>query len=284
MSLINRLRRAGWPGPSGLRALEDRRLFAIGDIHGCDDLLASLLDGISAETVSDSRPPLLIFLGDYIDRGPDSRAVLERLSRLPKVGVQARFLCGNHEEVMLQFLERPWIAADWLDFGGRATLLSYDVSPPDVLADAQGWETARQQLLAALPDQHQRFLRGLEDQIALGDCLFVHAGVDPRRALNQQRPHDLRWIREPFLSNTRMLAKTIVHGHTPTLKPHADRRRIGVDTWAYHTGVLTAADLSAGRVRFLQARRKDGAIQVGWSDEAGISQEFHHSRWILPQS
>ncbi|MDH4386696.1 MAG: metallophosphoesterase family protein [Caulobacter sp.] len=283
MSPGYRLRLPVLAGRRGNRALGDRRIFAIGDIHGCDDLLSALLTEITSATAADAKGPLLIFLGDYVDRGPDSRNVIERLNSLAARGISARFLCGNHEEVLLRFLERPESAGDWLEFGGRSTLLSYGVHPPDDVLHSQAWQDVRMALLTALPDSHLRFLRSLEDSIDLGDFLFVHAGVDPSRPLEQQKSHDLRWMREPFLSDPRQLTRMIVHGHSPTLKPHFDRRRIGIDTWAYHSGILTAVELFGTRVRFLQARRQGEEIRSTWMDTKGNSQEVHSSGSVLPQ-
>lgn len=246
-------------------ALDGRRVFAIGDIHGCDDLLAGLLAAISRETAGDETPPLLVFLGDYVDRGPGSREVIDRLLAVRQQAPGARFLCGNHEEAMLYFLNDLESGMAWTGYGGKATMLSYGVTPPADETDLDAWRETHSALKAAIPESHMRFLWGLEDQIALGDYLFVHAGVHPDRPLTAQRAKDLRWIREPFLSDRRRLDKVIVHGHTPASDPYADDRRIGVDTWAYKTGVLTAIELDAEGQRFLQARRGPDGVAAAFA-------------------
>lgn len=241
-------------------ALDDRRVYAIGDIHGCDDLLSGLLEAVFEETSKDPVPPLLIFLGDYVDRGPGSRQVIDQLLDLRNRAPSARFLCGNHEEAMLHFLDDLEAGMAWTGYGGKATIQSYGVSTPEDETNLGAWRDTHQALKAAIPESHMRFLWGLEDRIDLGDYLFVHAGVHPDRPLNAQHAKDLRWIREPFLSDHRRLDKLVVHGHTPTTKPHVDDRRIGIDTWAYRTGVLTAIELDAEGRRFLQARRGETGV------------------------
>lgn len=244
-------------------ALEDRSVFAIGDIHGCHDLLTALLDAIAEATAPGRKRPLLIFLGDYVDRGPNSKSVIERLSEIRASQPEARFLCGNHEEAMLRFLSDFDSGLAWTNYGGRETMLSYGVTPPDDQDDLDGWRVAQQALKVAIPEAHMQFLWGLEDRVEVGDFLFVHAGVRPDRPLDAQSVQDLRWIREPFLSHGRRLEKVIVHGHTPKSDPFSDDRRIGVDTWAYRTGVLTAVELDGESRRFLQARRdREGAVSV----------------------
>lgn len=246
-------------------ALENRRVYAIGDIHGCDDLLEGLIGGIQAE-LEPGETPLVIFLGDYVDRGPDSRGVIERLIQLRATWPSTRYLCGNHEEAMMLFLRDMEAGLVWSTYGGKAAMRSYGVEPPADDNDLDGWRKAHDLLKAAIPESHMRFLWGLEDSIELGDYLFVHAGVRPDRALDAQSAKDLRWIREPFLSDTRRLDKVIVHGHTPKPEPHIDERRIGVDTWAYSTGVLTAVELAGETRGFIQASRVDGVVTVSRID------------------
>lgn len=240
-------------------------MFAIGDIHGCDDLLAGLIGGIE-EDLAEGETPLVMFLGDYVDRGPDSKGVIERLIQFHKKWPGTRFLCGNHEEAMLRFLSDLEAGLVWSTYGGKATMRSYGVEPPADDKDLDAWTKAHDLLKAAIPESHMRFLWGLEDSIELGDYLFVHAGVRPDKPLNAQIAKDLRWIREPFLSDTRRLDKVIVHGHTPKPEPHIDERRIGVDTWAYSTGVLTAVELDGEARGFVQAARIEGEVIVSRID------------------
>jgi len=262
---LKRLSRKGAPFDQqghDRHALDGRAVFAIGDIHGCLDLLDGLLEGIKVATARDAEPPLIIFLGDYVDRGPDSRGVIDRLIAVAESYRGARFLCGNHEEAMVRFLADPQGGPAWSTYGGRATMLSYGVRPPGRNADDAAWARAQQKLNARIPPAHLKFLWGLEDFVEVGDYFFAHAGVRPDKPLQSQASRDLRWIREPFLSNDQPLEKMIVHGHTPSLKPHADRARIGVDTWAYKTGVLTALELRGRKRRYLVARRDGASILV----------------------
>ncbi|WGM40053.1 metallophosphoesterase family protein [Caulobacter sp. NIBR1757] len=244
-------------------ALEGRRVFAIGDIHGCDDLLLALLGALAAAAEGDPVPPVLVFLGDYIDRGPRSKEVVSLLVELAGQDDSVRFLGGNHEEAMLGFLADVESGLAWINFGGRATMRSYGVEAPDGEVSLEDWRRVQEAFKAAIPADHLRFFWQLESRLEFGDYLFVHAGVNPDRPLSDQKQRDLRWIREPFLSDRRRLDKVIVHGHTPAAEPFADRRRIGVDTWAYRSGVLTAAELSGGDVRFWQARHVEGEIMTG---------------------
>lgn len=243
-------------------ALENRRVFAIGDVHGCNDLLVALLDDILASRRPGETAPLIVMLGDYVDRGPDSRGVIDRLIQLRADMPGARFLCGNHEEAMLRFLQDMEAGLVWSTYGGKATMRSYGVEPPADDNDFPAWQRAHDLLVEAVPESHKRFLWSLEDSIELGDYLFVHAGVRPDKPLNAQSAKDLRWIREPFLSDTRRLEKVIVHGHTPATEPYADDRRIGVDTWAYNTGVLTAIELSGERRAFISACRDGDVVRL----------------------
>lgn len=230
-------------------------VYAVGDIHGETALLDRMVDLIRAD--AGDHPPsriVLVFLGDYIDRGPDSRGVLDRLTGNPLPGANLRFLLGNHEAVMLDFLSGGVGGAEWLRFGGVETLASYGIAAagaPTPVRLAQ----LRDELEAKLPPQHLHFLRGLENSCVTGDYAFVHAGIRPGRPLDAQIPEDLLWIREPFLSDPRPHGHVIVHGHTVTPQPDLHPNRIGLDTGAYATGVLTALRLMGTEQRILQARR-----------------------------
>ncbi|WCT74118.1 metallophosphoesterase family protein [Sphingomonas naphthae] len=216
------------------------RVYAIGDVHGRLDRLMAVEAAIAAHIAA--HPPegdaLVIFIGDYVDRGPDSRGVIEALAGLRFAGLPARCLMGNHEDAMLQFLESAAIGPAWFEYGGMATLASYGVKPAGP-ESVDRFERLRQGLVAILPDSHRRFLGDLELSIELGDYLFVHAGVRPSRAIDQQQRDDLLTIREPFLSHDKRLALRVVHGHTVTDRPVFRQNRIGIDTGAYATGMLT---------------------------------------------
>jgi serine/threonine protein phosphatase 1 len=229
-------------------------LYAVGDIHGRLDLLEALLQLIAqgARASESARQKTLVFVGDYVDRGPDSRGVVERLIRDPLQGFDTHFLKGNHEAILLDFLEEPWRLDHWLMNGGDATMRSYGVDVERLArldAPAEIWRNA---FADALPDAHLRFLRRLKLSVSFGDYLFVHAGVRPGVPLGAQSEADLVWIRAPFLDSDEPFGKIVVHGHTPTREPVTRPNRIGIDTGAVFTGRLTALRLQDGSREFLQ--------------------------------
>jgi serine/threonine protein phosphatase 1 len=234
-----------------------RLVYAIGDVHGRLDVLDQLLRDIAAD-VAATRPaerPLLIFLGDYVDRGPDSRQVVERVIGLTAGSFfEVMALKGNHEEAVLLFLEDPSFAFTWMDFGGGPTLASYGVQPTAARTDLAAWNQVRDAFATALPQTHRRFYESLALMLVVGDYAFVHAGVRPGVPLDEQDAHDLLWIRYEFLDDRGPFEKVIVHGHTPTEEPECLPHRLGVDTGAYATGVLTAVRLYGEEQRIMQAR------------------------------
>jgi Calcineurin-like phosphoesterase len=235
-------------------------LYAIGDIHGRDDLLVELLDLLAGDLKNNDpeKEVSMIFLGDYVDRGLGSKAVLDRLIALekqtasPEIGLNAFFLMGNHEEALLRFMDDPGFGEQWLVHGGTETLLSYGVQPPKGKTDPSAWQTVSAALREALGEAHRGFLERLRDRLILGDYIFVHAGLRPGVALEAQTTSDLLWIRNDFIHDTTYFEKKVVHGHTPKPQPYADHRRIGIDTGAYITGTLTAVRLEADAVSYLQ--------------------------------
>jgi serine/threonine protein phosphatase 1 len=241
-----------WRGASGYRA------YAIGDVHGRLDLLDGLLAQIAADHQARGGEvkPLLVLLGDLIDRGPDSRGVLERLLRPPLPGFQFVALCGNHEEALLRLLddEEAGLLERWLHFGGDACVRSYGIDP--VWLASQPEFEAIQRVRQLIPFAHQEFLRSMADTLRFGDYLFVHAGIRPGVALDRQQPVDLRWIREPFLSDPRNHGMMVVHGHTIFDEPQVRGNRIGIDTGAYRRGVLTALMVDGTQRYWLQQRGK----------------------------
>jgi serine/threonine protein phosphatase 1 len=249
-------------GRAAARASEPFLVYAIGDIHG--EIAA--LDALLRRIVDDAArvpgvAPVLVFLGDYVDRGADSRAVVERLAGLALPGFTCHTLMGNHEASMLEFLADPVRGAPWLAYGGAETLVSYGVRASFGITDPARCKELRDRLLARLPDHHLEFLKRLLPSVALGDYLFVHAGIRPGRALEAQRAEDVLWIREPFLSSRRRHEKVIVHGHTITPQPEILPNRIGLDTGAYATGILSSIALSESDPRILQVCRKDWMAQ-----------------------
>jgi len=235
---------------------EGLTVYAVGDVHGERALLEDLLLQIrrDAERLPAPASTAIVFLGDYVDRGPDSRGVLDLLLDGPLPGAEHRFLLGNHEQVMLDFLQDPERAAGWLDYGGITTAASYGVRLP-VPREAATRAEFRDALDAAVPAAHKAFLARLEPLVVYGDYAFAHAGVHPDRSLAEQQVGDLLWIREAFLEWTGPLEKRIVHGHTIRPTPEIFPNRIALDTGAYASGVLSAAILCGDQVRLLQARR-----------------------------
>lgn len=219
------------------------RAYAIGDIHGRLDLLDRLLEKIEQDRARrEPRKTSIIFLGDLVDRGPESRQVVERLRTYRPKGAKAVFLLGNHEEVLLRCLSgEEGFLDDWFAFGGEECMTSYGLDPARF---RKGTERARlKRLRSAFPSIHAEFLRGFVDTVRFGDYLFVHAGVRPGVPLEEQRQQDLRWIRQPFLDHDGDLGAMVVHGHSITPTVELRTNRIGIDTGAYHSGILTALGL-----------------------------------------
>lgn len=241
----------GFEGCVAARVPPGRRVYAIGDIHGEDALLERLLRQIRADAKATSGcQPVAVFLGDYIDRGPMSFEVIDRLINQPLPGFETVFLKGNHEAMMLDFLAGPPDPL-WLFNGGAETLHSYGVEGFWMFADAASLEAARRGLEAALPPSHLAFLNNLALSHVEGDYAFVHAGVRPGVPLAEQRAQDLLWIRAPFLNARGDLGHRIVHGHTIVAQPEQHANRIAVDTGAFATGRLSCVVLEGETVRFL---------------------------------
>jgi serine/threonine protein phosphatase 1 len=235
------------------RVPDGERVYAVGDIHGRDDLLGLLHRAIAEDmrrTPQISLRTLVVYLGDYIDRGPCAADVLERLIHAPLPGCRSVHLRGNHEDMMLDFLDSGTDAL-WLANGGGATLASYGIDADIFRTDIETLQRLRLRLQAALPARHLQFLRGLADYCCCGDYFFVHAGVRPGRPLDDQDRHDLTWIRGPFLASNVDFGKRIVHGHTIVTQPEVRTNRIGIDTGACFSGRLTCLVLEHASMRFL---------------------------------
>jgi serine/threonine protein phosphatase 1 len=234
------------------RVPDGQRVYAVGDIHGCADLFGDLICAIEAD--DRTRGPsetTVILLGDLVDRGPDSRRVIDAArdwSRRRAV----RILFGNHEEMFLKSLEDEAVLRQFIRFGGKETILSYGVTREEYL------EMTVEELQAAMavriPSEDLDFMRGFEDMIVIGDYVFVHAGIRPGVDLDSQAPADLRWIREPFLSYVSQDPICVVHGHTITDAPDVRAGRVGIDTGAYASGRLTAIGLEGAERWFLEAQ------------------------------
>jgi len=240
-------------------------IYAIGDVHGRLDLLESLTSAIldDAARSGATGKPEIIFVGDYVDRGPASAGVIDHvmaLARRPDITVHA--LKGNHEETMLAFLDDPRTGQVWAEFGGLQTLASYDVAAPAVRSDLEAWEVTRQAFIAATPPAHVAFLKALELYVVAGDYVFVHAGLRPGVPLAGQTEQDLLWIRREFLEATRPFEKKVIYGHTPQRDAVVEPHRIGIDTGAFVTGVLTALRLSGEDATLMQTAPDGGRVSL----------------------
>lgn len=245
--LLSKGRRRAAFGPEGSRA------YAVGDVHGRLDLLLDLLRRIEAD--NQARGPAktyLVFLGDLVDRGPDSCGVVEHLSVSPPSFARPVFLKGNHEEFFLDVLSgNEAVVQHWMTYGGSECAESYGVSKGWTLNATSSEIVAR--LAQQVPSSHVEFLSEMADTFRFGDYLFVHAGIRPGVELDQQLSRDLRWIREGFLEDSTNHGVVVVHGHTIVDAPEERSNRIGIDTGAYRSGVLTAIGIEGGKRWFIQA-------------------------------
>jgi serine/threonine protein phosphatase 1 len=226
------------------------RIYAIGDVHGRVDLLDQVFAKIDADLAAN--PPMRavhVFLGDYVDRGPASREVLDRLIDRSS-SHESVFLMGNHEAVFLEFLHQPEVLKHWQQFGGLDTLMSYGLTV-ELSSNAGQLAGLAAALDTAMPAEHHWFLNQLVPSYSCGDFFFVHAGVRPGIALTKQSLEDLLWIRDEFLLHKGGFDKIIVHGHTPVLEPEIRPDRINIDTGAYATGRLTCLVLEGDQMRFM---------------------------------
>lgn len=233
---------------------EGQRVYAIGDIHGRDDLFAELLDQIRADNANrDPARVTLILLGDLIDRGPESADVVERAMSLHNEFPDTRLLVGNHEECFLAALTGDVRRLRYfMRIGGDATVASY--WNDDLSLTSASFEEVAERLPAMVPEAHVNFLGQGEDIITIGDYVFVHAGIRPGIALERQSFADLRWIREDFLQDERDHGVMVVHGHTIRDEIDECPNRIGIDTGAYRSGVLTAIVLEGTARCYLKTK------------------------------
>ena len=229
------------------------RAYAIGDIHGRADLLAELISVIKTDAIVRLGPGtnVVVYLGDYVDRGPQSREVIDLILSDPLPDFAEVRLLGNHDDTLLRFLEDPSIGPTWSSYGGDATLLSYGVRARPDLVGIDRYEDMRRQLLQLMPPGHVEFLRGLSLSCVAGDYLFVHAGVRPGVPIDRQSPSDLLWIRDDFIDSPLDYGSVVVHGHTPFDQPDVRHNRIGIDTNAFASGMLTCLILEGEQRHFL---------------------------------
>ncbi len=239
--------RGATPAPAGLLP-PGVRVYAIGDIHGRRDLLESIEHAIVEDGAGQRRRRrVAVFLGDYLSRGPDAFGVVENLRQWRPAGLEVRLLRGNHEELALHFIEGDLAAGrQWFEHGGLATLASYGV---DVAGRYPGGDESvdslRRDFRSALPAAHREFLAGLAISHAEGGYYFVHAGVAPGVPLARQTRHDQLWVRQAFLTSDEDFGAVIVHGHSIDVRPQFRRNRIGIDTGAHASGLLTCLVIDA---------------------------------------
>ena len=240
----------GARAPSAWSIAEGKRVYAIGDVHGRLDLLRALIARIEADDAA--RGPAatsIVFLGDLIDRGPESRGVVEFLMAYAASGADCVFLTGNHDEVFSRAASGEREAVSRLhQMGGRATAISYGIAEAEYDAGSYGDLAAL--LRERVPQEHIAFIRSFRDWCQIGDYVFVHAGIRPGKPMAEQTTGDMRWIRSGFLDSARCHGAMIVHGHTVTDEPDVQPNRIGIDTGAFRTGRLTALGLE-GTERWL---------------------------------
>ena len=231
--------------------------YAIGDIHGYDDLFERMIDCIQIDAELLGERPRIVLLGDYIDRGPASRQVLERVRGLLTADwCDVVALMGNHEEALLRFLEEPEFGDTWRDWGGAATLDSYGVVMPYMARSMEVWEEVSRRFAARIDPAHLEMLRAMPSSFQADDYLFVHAGVDPDRPLAEQTGATFMYIRGRFLRAYQSCEYVVVHGHSPHKTPVNTRWRIGIDTGVYYSGILTAMRLRGEERSLLQVRRE----------------------------
>jgi serine/threonine protein phosphatase 1 len=248
---------AGWQlDAAGSRVPDGCVVYAIGDVHGRADLLDALHGAIVADAATRAATRrVLVWLGDYVDRGPDSRGVIDRLLA-PPTGFETVALLGNHEQFMLDFLEDPSMGPHWMMNGGAETLTSYGIALMDgCYFRADRWEALSRALRDALPVPHRRLLDRLRPSHREGDYLFVHAGIRPGTPLDEQALDDLLWIRGEFLFSEADHGAIVVHGHTISDEPQIRPNRIGIDTGSFFSDHLTALALEGDRRFMLQTYR-----------------------------
>ncbi|WP_421760458.1 metallophosphoesterase [Devosia sp.] len=221
-------------------------LYAIGDVHGCLDLLRSLERQIADDAAQLGHEAWVILLGDVIDRGPASAQVLDHLLNKPPAGLRRFCLGGNHEAMMLEFMARPRRDSDWLAMGGRETLLSYGIPGQKLLTETSP-RAIGQLLESYIPEEHRIFLDALPVLIETPTMLFSHAGLRPGIPIEKQSTTDLQWFRDGFADDFAEFGKIVVHGHTPREQPLVTAHRISIDTGASNTGRLTAVRLIPGQ-------------------------------------
>ncbi len=230
----------------------DLRIYCIGDVHGREDLLQQIHSNILTDSSDHTGRKIVIYLGDYIDRGERSKEVIELLLTNPLPDFDSIHLRGNHEQSLLDFLIEPDIGQTWFSYGGLQTLVSYGVRYNKIPTSSNDLQVLQTELKERLPASHLEFFKKTLFFHSFGSYYFVHAGVNPRLSLEQQHPDDQLWIREDFIRHTKAYNKIIVHGHTITDEPDFHHNRIGLDTGAYQSGKLSCLVLENDTQRIIQ--------------------------------
>lgn len=254
---LRQLFRSDKPAQARPSVPDGERYYVVGDIHGRCDLFEELVQAIEADDAE--RRATVILLGDLVDRGPDSAGVIA-IAREWQSRRSVRCLAGNHEEMFLESFEDRKVLRHFVRHGGRETILSYGLTPSEY--DSLDIGQLQDEMRRLVPQEHRDFLEAFEDMIVIGDYAFVHAGVDPSRPIEDQERSDLRWIRQRFLSHDRPLSHVVVHGHTIFEDVEDRGHRIGIDTGAFRTGVLTALVLEGTERRYIKAIERDGMISI----------------------
>ncbi|MBX7483190.1 metallophosphoesterase family protein [Qipengyuania qiaonensis] len=242
------------------RVPEGERFYVIGDIHGRCDLFDALIAAIEKDDrKAGQADSTVVLLGDLVDRGPESARVIETARKWGKRR-RVRYISGNHEEMFLESFGDKEMLRHFLKHGGRETLLSYGIKRKRY--NELTIKELQIELNELVPKKHRKFLQDMEDIVIAGDYVFVHAGINPKRRLEDQKKSDLRWIRERFLRHREPFSHVVVHGHTIFEEIEHNSNRIGIDTGAFRTGNLTALVLEGDKRRIIQAQDQTGTITI----------------------
>ncbi|TLP46127.1 serine/threonine protein phosphatase [Cohaesibacter sp. CAU 1516] len=226
-------------------------IFAIGDVHGCLDVQQKMEARILEIAADLKGAKLILYLGDLVDRGMDSKGVLDHcLSELPD-GIERLSLCGNHDQAFLEFINQPDLEAHWLDWGGRETLMSYGIDVDKLVAKEGSKADLKAELETRIPPEHIAYLEALPLSLTIPEAHFVHAGLRIGVPIEAQEETDMLWIRDEFLVKEQASDRLVIHGHSPAPMPRMGKGRIGIDTKAVGGGPLTCLHLHQGKHRFM---------------------------------
>ena len=246
--------------PPAPRVPEGERYYVIGDIHGRDDLFAALIEAIERDDrEAGEADTTVVLLGDLVDRGPDSAGVIDRAIDWGQQR-KVRYIAGNHEEMFLAAFKDKGMLRHFVKHGGRETILSYGI--PRKRYNELSINELQEELPKIVPKSHRKFLKTFEEIIFVGDYALVHAGIDPKRPLDEQKRKDMLWIREKFLQHDGAYSHVVVHGHTIFDDVADAGNRIGIDTGAYRSGKLTALVLENDTRRYLSTSDRDGSVTI----------------------